>query len=212
MLHGLWGLPDGKESTFSSDQLFSLVDIFSQATRQAKQTSVPILALEVAAGKAAALLEEKKGGGNNADTSFKDFKAKERKKASGSVKKEKEKLGEEKKIKINDEVWQEILTKVRPQNHSVEAFKIGPAAFFEDQSLTIGVYYSFHKECLKREVNRRIVEKAVGEVLGEKAKVFFKLSPKSPPKQQRVNKEKTQDNEEDLVGLAEKIFGGEENV
>jgi len=27
-----------------------------------------------------------------------------------------------------------------------------------------------------------------------------------------VNKEKTQENEEDLVGLAEKIFGGEENV
>jgi len=213
LLHGLWGLPDGKKSAFSSDQLFSLVDIFSQAARQAKQTSVPILALEVAAGKAAALLEAKKGGGNNADTSFKDFKAKEGKKASGSVKKEKEKLGEEKKIKINDEVWQEILTKVRPQNHSVEAFlKSAQPLSFEDQSLTIGVYYSFHKECLEREVNRRIVEKAVGEVLGEKAKVFFKLSPKSPPKQQRVNKEKTQDNEEDLVGLAEKIFGGEENV
>ena len=57
-----------------------------------------------------------------------------------------------------------------PQNHSVEAFKIGPAAF-EDQSLTIGVYYSFHKECLEKELNRRIVEKAVGEVLG-KSKSF----------------------------------------
>ncbi len=91
---------------------------------------MPILALEVAAGKAAALLESKKGGGNNADASFEDFKAKEGKKASGSVKK-KEKLGEEKKIKINDKGWQEsAASKYGRKITQWKLFKIGPAAFF----------------------------------------------------------------------------------
>ncbi len=209
LLHGLWGLPDGKKSTFSSDQLFSLVDIFSQALRQAKQTNVPILALEVAVGKAASLLGAKEGD----DSSFKNFKEKEEKKGANKDKKKEENTDEEKGISIDDKIWQDILTKVRPQNHSVEAFlKSAQPLSFDKQSLTIGVYYSFHKECLEKELNRRIVEKAVEEVLGIKAKVFFKLSPKFKRRQVKGSEEKVEDKEEDLLGLAEKIFGGEENV
>jgi len=209
LLHGLWGLSDGKKNAFSSDQLFSLVDVFSQAARQAKQTSVPILALEVAVGKAASILGIKIRKKDPGDTSLE----KEEKKVTDESKiKRKSEFGEN-ETKVDGQVWQEILTKVRPQNHSVEAFlKSAQPLSFEDQSLTIGVYYSFHKECLEKEINRRIVEKAVEEVLGIKAKVFFKLSPKSLPRQAKGNKRKIEDNEEDLVGLAEKIFGGEGNV
>ncbi len=72
--------------------------------------------------------------------------------------------------------WPDVLLKVRPLNHSVEALlrACQPIAV-SGGSLVIEVFYKFHKDRLENEKYRRMVEAAIGEVVGVDLKVKYKL-------------------------------------
>ncbi|MGI5826282.1 MAG: DNA polymerase III subunit gamma/tau [Patescibacteria group bacterium] len=73
--------------------------------------------------------------------------------------------------------WSEILEKVRPLNHSVQAFlKASRPLACESDFLILEVFYKFHKDQLESEKCRRIFEKTASEVLGCSIKLKCSLS------------------------------------
>jgi len=216
-LHYFWGLPDGKKNSFQEEDLLKKVAIFSRAFQEAKNSPLPWLSLEVALREAMGEKEKsvssprkKKEEDPVLSSSIKKGSIRKTKKADKS-----EASSAEKKktaVKLGEKEWAAILTKVKPKNHSVEAFlKAAYPLKLEGDELILGVYYSFHKECLERESSRRIVESAAADVLGRKVRVFYELKgrKKKPQPSSYSLPEKDSD---DLMSLAENIFGGEENV
>jgi len=197
-LHGVWGLADGRESDFRESELLDCIQIFSNAVLEMKTAALPVLSLEVAIGK----IMGKKNKKNEGKT--KKLSAKKAPAASEEVA-IKEESGDQ---KVSDKQWQEILDRVRPQNHSIEAFlKAAYPIGLAGSVLKLGVYYQFHKECLEKEVNRRIVEQAASDILGLPVRVFCQIS----SKKQKQPKQKAGDGQ-DLMAVAKTIFGGEKNV
>lgn len=65
------------------------------------------------------------------------------------------------------ERWGEILSAVKPYNHSVEAFlRAARPKKMTDNGLIIEVFYKFHKEKLEEAKNRKIVEIGLDKVFG----------------------------------------------
>ena len=76
--------------------------------------------------------------------------------------------------------WDAILNTVKSYNHSLEALlKSSRPLKFEDGSLTLEVFYKFHKERLEQSRNRNILEKVVSEVLGAPTKIRCILGKKT---------------------------------
>ena len=77
------------------------------------------------------------------------------------------------------EKWGEILAAVKPYNHSLVAFLRAsrPTELLRD-SLTLEVFYKFHKEKLEEKKNREILEKVVSGIIGKEIKVKFILAEK----------------------------------
>ena len=189
-LHGVWGLADGREGDFKENELLDYIQIFSHAVLEIKTAALPILSLEVAIGKIMGKKNKKNG----------------KRTKKSAVKKVTTVSRESEDKKVSNKQWQEVLNRVRPQNHSVEAFlKAAYPIGLVGSVLKLGVYYQFHKECLEKEVNRRIVEQAASDVLGLPVRVFCQISSKKQPGR-RVS------NEQDLMTVAKTIFGGEKNV
>jgi len=184
-LHGVWGLADGKEGDFKESELLDYIQIFSHAVLEIKTAVLPILSLEVAVSRAM-----KKSKGRNA-------------KPPASPNR-----GENLSGKVTNKQWQKVLDGVRPRNHSIEAFlKAAYPIGLIGSVLKLGVYYQFHKECLEKEANRRIVEQVASDVLGLPVRVFCQISnnKRKRPKRKATNKQ-------DLMTVAKTIFGGEKNV
>ncbi|MEK7622326.1 MAG: DNA polymerase III subunit gamma/tau [Patescibacteria group bacterium] len=74
------------------------------------------------------------------------------------------------------EKWPEILTALRPHNHSLEALlKATRPAGFEDQYLMVEVFYKFHKERLEEERYRKLIEEVASLVLAGPIKIKYYL-------------------------------------
>jgi len=118
--------------------------------------------------------------------------------------------------------WPEVLAKVKPLNHSIQAFlRATRPLSIEEEFLTLEVFYKFHKDQLESDKCRKIVEEVCGQVLAVPVKIKYVLGerPKriiptpvavpvtteglaeisSPPVKSEVG-------EDDLVKLAEEIF------
>ncbi len=69
--------------------------------------------------------------------------------------------------------WQEILTAVKPYNHSVAGLlRSCQPDSFDGENLNINVFYKFHFEKLSEPKVRDLLEKVVTEVFGQKIKVY----------------------------------------
>jgi len=108
--------------------------------------------------------------------------------------------------------WPEILEKVKPLNHSVQAFlrATRPLAV-EGDFLIIEVFYKFHKDQLEKETSRKIFEKVASEVLGGEVKMKCRLSearqPAKPlPVVENIPVEVANENSDDIIKFAEEIF------
>ena len=60
---------------------------------------------------------------------------------------------------ITDDIWREILIKTRSKSTSTEALlRASKPLTFNGETLTLGVFYSFHKERLEEPFHKRILE------------------------------------------------------
>lgn len=124
---------------------------------------------------------------------------------------------EEKKqeIKINgdnfdDNTWRTILARIRPINASIEALlRSSKPIGFDGKTLTLGVYYRFHKERLEDGHHRRILEDVITDVVGTPVRVICILTELPVRIIEEVKKEPilTENAEADIIKVAEEIFG-----
>jgi len=110
--------------------------------------------------------------------------------------------------------WNEILSRVRPMNHSVEALLRACRPLKVDRDiLTLEVFYVFHKERLETEKCRLIVEEAATEVVGSPVKVKCLLGKRQTKsstavKEEIIEKVIPDDLAQDSLAAAEQIFSG----
>lgn len=110
------------------------------------------------------------------------------------------------------ERWREVLTAVRPFNHSLEALLRASKPVACDQGVArVEVFYQFHKEQLEQQRYRRVVEDVLSQLFGGTLRLEFVLG-----KGQTPLRTETQPNEanvsgavadETLAQAAEQIFG-----
>jgi len=131
-----------------------------------------------------------------------------------------EKISEEiktdKKIQVElaqvEEKWGDILSAVKPYNHSVEAFlRAARPKKMVNGGLIIEVFYKFHKERLEEDKNRRIVEIGLEKVFGGLLRFDCVLAEGGSKKEMPlkiVNNEKQKVvTEAEIYDVAKDIFG-----
>ena len=112
---------------------------------------------------------------------------------------------------LDESIWKKILELVRPRNTSTEALlRAAKPLQFDGKNLTLGVFYSFHKEHLEGNYHRSVLEEVVESVLGQRVQVSCMLT--DPPSRKVVEKAQsepvlTEGQDEDIVKVAEEIFG-----
>jgi len=117
-----------------------------------------------------------------------------------------DKIGE-----INDEIWKNILSSVKPINASIEALlRSSRPISYDGKVLTLGVFYNFHKEQLEDTAHRRILEDVIAKVLNSPAKVICTIV--EPPPKKIVEEAKaepvlTEGKDADIIKAAKEIFG-----
>lgn len=117
---------------------------------------------------------------------------------------------------INDK-WGEVIQYIQKKNYALGSFlKMGKLSCKESGCVLIGFPYKFHKEQIDNEKNRSLIEKSIKKITRQKIKVkgvivgedsgeveYHEQISVPAPKE-----EKREENSDDLVGKAMKIFGG----
>ncbi len=111
---------------------------------------------------------------------------------------------------INDDAWRQILTQVKPLNASIEALlRAAKPVGYDGKTLTLGVYYRFHKERLEDSAHRKLLEDVIAKVLQSPTRVSCTLV-EPPPKQiiEEAKKEPvlTEGQDRDIIKVAQDIF------
>ncbi len=108
--------------------------------------------------------------------------------------------------------WSQILTSIRPLNHSVEALlRASRPLAMSGEILTLEVFYQFHKERLEEEKCRAIFEETAGEVLGMPIRLKCVLGEKKPVVARQEEERVDNPEDSDIIKTAEEIFGSNAN-
>lgn len=223
---------DHEQIKFSPFEAKELILLFTRAYNEIKTAVIPQLPLEMA------VVEFGETSSNEKNPKIKMEEEKdeedEDKEKKIETKSEKEEVAAEKNVSGASGVvisleqvvlkWTEILERVKPLNHSVQAFlRACRPVSTENGFLTLEVFYKFHKERLESEKCRSIFEQAAGEVLccpvklrcvlGEKKEVEKKPETILPKENfDKVEQTKITESpnftETDIMKLAEEIFSG----
>jgi len=106
--------------------------------------------------------------------------------------------------------WGQVLTEVKPFNHSVEAFlRATRPKKVKGSTLVIEVFYPFHKDKLEEQKNRELLENCVSKVLSKQLKVEYILG-KDRKKPLEINNDtpvETVLEKADIYDVAKDIFG-----
>lgn len=114
-------------------------------------------------------------------------------------------------VGVNDDAWKMILSLVKPVNASIEALlRASRPIGYDGKTLTLGVFYKFHKERLEDAQHRRILEEVIAKVLNSPTRVICTLV--EPPPKKIVEETKTETvltegKDRDIIKVAEEIFG-----
>jgi len=174
-------------------QIKQLIKLFSQAYRELKFSPIPQLPLELAAvdfcGQKKESSNKPKGNGKN---SLKNPSSPPLPPSSSNN-------GELKDVKKK---WSAILAGVKPLNHSVQALmrSCRPVSF-DGKTLTLAVFYKFHKERLEAAKCRQIIEDVTSQILAKPVRMVCVLAKKEKSTAKPSSKE-------DIVELAANIFNG----
>ncbi|MFW6143673.1 MAG: DNA polymerase III subunit gamma/tau [Patescibacteria group bacterium] len=183
-----------------------LINKFTQAAQQFSSTPIPTLPLELAVVELTAdddfCLDgehcSEKANTNSSEVGESD-KTEERDKP---VDLEKQELLE----KVKEE-WGKILQLIRPYNHSLEAIlrSVGPKQVEDNNTLVLEAYYEFHRQRLVAMKNRRVVEKAIKEVVDCPVKIHCVLGSRKARKESA--KKKKEKNTVSVADQATEVFG-----
>jgi DNA polymerase III subunit gamma/tau len=226
------GLGEDKYDYLERRQVIELINLLEKSYRRLKDTPIEQLPLEVA------LVEyfHKNGtqinkNGNNdhseirqkSEPEVKVFPQASDDEAKNSIRKngeniEKKQIPTGKGKTLDDGVWVQVLAAIKPQNTSTEALlRAAKPVGYDGRTLTLGVYYSFHKERLESNQHRILLEKTVETIIGGPVRVSCTLT--EPPVKSISDEDKessivsgneavlTEVEDEEIVKVAKEVFG-----
>ena len=181
----------------SEKDLKFLIELFSKAAVDLKNAVIPQLPLEMAVFEWGMNNEQRTMGSKG--------------ESNNNERKENPPIIHSSKFNIQLEgvlsKWPEVLEKVKPLNHSVQAFlKASRPVSLDGDCLVLEVFYKFHKDQLEQDKCRKIVEQVCGQVFSAPIKLKFILSQK--PAKTVTSSLDLSESEEDIIKIAEEIFGG----
>ena len=183
---------------FNKTELVFLLKRFSQAASELRETIIEQLPIELAIVEWCDDLKKEEKNSSEKKTPLPEIKKINPLPARKNLK------------EVTDEVWKEILSRVRPINTSIEALlRAARPANFDGGTLTLDVFYRFHKERLEDGRHRKILEEVIGAVLGTPIRVVCTLA---EPPARKIEKKKeasvvlTEGEDEDIIKVAKEIF------
>lgn len=206
------GIGQEKLDGFSKEDLIRFIETLSEARNNFKNTPIESLPLEMSiikwCGDTLSNFEEEEEVEEEEEIKEEMVKkVKPFKKKAFKVKKNLNAVKE-----IGDDVWEKILSRVKPINSSIEALlRSSRPLGLDGKTFNVGVYYKFHKERLEDVRHRKVLEGIVGDVLGFSARI--KCIVTDQPKKQISHKEDAPEvalsdgEDKNLVKAAEEIFG-----
>ena len=218
------GIGDDGIPVVSKDELLTMIDLFTEASESLARSSIETLPLEIAVikwcgeggeGQPQLVHSEqnspsgKAGTGHDVSRSTTSDDHDLAQTVAPNVHEQEADLLN-KVSEVNDEVWKNILSLIKPINASIEALlRAARPIAYDGKSLTLGVYYKFHKERLEDAHHRVILEDVVGKVLKSPTRVVCTLV--DPPPKKIVEEVKTEavlteGKDADIIKVAEEIF------
>ncbi len=113
---------------------------------------------------------------------------------------------------VNDDIWHKILENVKTKNTSIEALlRAAHPVGFDGKTLTLGVYYQFHKERLEVLQNRKTLEDVLCITFGKpQVLVSYKLTERparNASQSDAGGKMLISEVNQDIIEAAKEIFG-----
>ena len=216
----------GKDcSELSKTEILELIRLFSRSYSEVNYAVLEQIPLELAISEWCAKKTDSMNGPNNgkyAGNGPKDSKIlKDRNASENKVK------GVVKKtnplsngtLTLNGfeaDIWTKLLAEIKLKNSSTEALlRAAKPLEYKGKTLTLGVYYKFHKEKLETNQHRNILENVLQSIVGESIRVVCTLT--EPPLKSDREKELIvpggseavliEGEDDDVVKVAKEIFG-----
>jgi DNA polymerase III subunit gamma/tau len=180
------GIGESRLEGLSKNDLIELTNLFTEANKSLVDSPIEQLPVEIAVIKWCGV-----------------------KKVESAPVKEKVELTKEEFVQesvgiVNDDIWKKILDEVHPVNVSMEGLlRASRPVNYDGKTLTLGVFYKFHKERLEDMKNRKVLEDVMAKVLNSPTKIICTLvdpPPKTPPVL-------TESKDNDIIKAAEELFG-----
>lgn len=107
-----------------------------------------------------------------------------------------------------EKLWLSILESIRPGNASLEALlKASRPKSIAGRTVTLEVFYAFHKDQLSQEKYRKLVEQCIGKLCGiSNIRVQYVLGDKSTIQQKNTDTTKPLRSDSELESVAEEAF------
>jgi DNA polymerase-3 subunit gamma/tau len=195
------GIGEDKLEGLTIGDLIELTDLFTQANRALADSPVEELTTEIAVIKWCgekdnrSQVDEEKAHGPEGIRPVGD--------ESAPTVKQRE-LAQESAGTVNDDIWKKILSEIHPINASIEGLlRASCPVGYDGKTLTLGVFYKFHKERLEDTHHKKILEDVIEKVLNSPTRIVCILVD-PPPKTAPVL---TESEDNDIIKAAEEIFG-----
>ena len=218
------GVGDELIKGLGKEDLIQLIEILDESFRRIKESPIEVLPLELAVMKWCGREGDSgQGLSDNSDHNSHSADGGTGRDVSRSVTSNNRGLAQtdeseilsqtlvlDQEMKVEDGAWKNILDMIKPVNASMEALlRAAKPVAYNGKSLTLGVYYKFHKERIEEAKHRKVLEDIVGKVLQSPTKVCCILvdpPPKTVAEESKVEPILTEGKDKDIVRAAEELF------
>jgi DNA polymerase-3 subunit gamma/tau len=202
------GVGENKIEGLDKKDLVILTDLFTEANKSLVDSPIEQLPVEIAVIKWCG--EDKNVESRNLNLK-KDNEVKEAPDVVISTQDSKFQVPDSNIGIVNDDIWKTILSAIHPVNASIEGLlRASRPVGYDGKTLTLGVFYKFHKERLEDANHRKILEDVIEKVLNCPTRIVCTLV--APPPKVIIEEAKTEpvlteSSEPDIIKAAEEIFG-----
>lgn len=229
MLLAKVGIAGNDKGTLTKEEVLELIGLISKSYSEVGHAVLEQIPLELAVSEWCGKRVKPKASGVNTDGSKEDNDIGTSQSEDSAKEKLKVKImtGDDEIINgmdltsngFSEVVWTKVLTEIKPKNTSTEALlRAAKPIGFDGKTLTLGVYYKFHKERLETNPHRSILESVIQEVTGTQAvRVVCTLT--DPPEKVHIQEKSetrgvensdvllTEGEDADIIKAAKEIFG-----
>lgn len=224
---GFYGIGEEKKNGLNLEESEFLMDLLVKASKQEKEVEIDQLPLELVVVEFCNEKRKSKPTQPSLENGgLETFKKSEKEEiVIGVIEEKKEEVLKEVinqvgclEIEAVEQKWGNLLTVIKPFNHSVEAFlRASRPKSIKGNTLLLEVFYPFHKDRLEEAKNRKIVDECLNRVFG--AELCFEcvlaqdkkkpLVIKNDTPMENVSEQLVENNTDkgDIYDVAKEIFG-----